>query len=182
MGRLDHKNIYPADVTVEDFIYRFDLDGKPYEMFLENAAVAFLMSAGVLTCTYVNDEDESQTALEVIDSDVFAWGYSGSLPISCDNPNGDAPGGEIFDLLKRYIEQPYGVIKWHCVKQNRAPQAPIVHDMIAAGAWDEEMEAVRPNGVDLKCCDWHRSVAERNRAMIEEKYGWKKEEQNEAEE
>lgn len=122
---------------VED--YFIELDGKEYcdeELALSRLLEDDVILANCRDYTFQGEKAGTTTILFVISSDVFVWG--------CADAD-DLPHKEIGTLLKMHLTEPYGVIKWLCLKRNEKPQDPIVENMKKDGAWDDQMEALPDN-------------------------------------
>jgi hypothetical protein len=73
----------------------------------------------------------------VICNDIFAWGCADAEPMA---------HADVQEVFRRVRTDPrWGAAKWCALKRNERPQAPVVRDMTAAGAWDDEMEALPAN-------------------------------------
>ena len=167
----------PEDLTIDDFVTR----RGNRTLFDERAALAtcsalaYLLLEGDVLPIWQRierdtepDEDEvkdpqtGRTILVVNTSDIFTWCYSAVDDFRSD----DKTDGELYELLKFTLEDSkWGGVQWTCVRWQMQPQAPIVHDMIDDGAWDEMMRALPPNPGDADCCEWHRKIQARNSEM-----------------
>ena len=165
------RNYLPEDLTIDDFVRHYGdstyLDHK--------AALAYLLLKGDVSPISRRfdrdpepDEEEEvgpetgRTVLFVNTSDTFAWGYSAHEHFRSDG----GTESELYELLKITLENPkWGSVKWACVRWQEQPQAPIVHEMIKEGAWDETMRVLPPNSGDADCCEWHRELQVSNVEM-----------------
>ena len=168
---------------LEEFIWVFDnKDGGEDRYFRADKAAAFLLERGVLqlgSVRYILNDWEDQKkwvfsendiiALRVNCNDVFAWGCSDSEDIDYGHYiSEDFGSNELYDLLKLYLEHNrWGPVKWVCRKCDRAPQSPMVKEMIREGVWDEDMQALRHNSIDDICCESHRNIAKENQQTLE---------------
>ena len=162
----------PEDLTIDDFVSH---DGDRTR-FDARAALAYLLllEGDVYPISRRFDRDPEpdeeeevgpetgKTIIVVNSSDTFAWGYSASENFRSDG----GTDGELYDLLKCTLEDSkWGGVKWTCVRWQMQPQAPMVHEMIKDGAWDETMRALPPNAGDADCCEWHREMQASNVEM-----------------
>lgn len=127
-------------------------------MFREDKALAYLLGEGILIVLSLpivenpwEEKDKWELiegeaiVVQVITSDVFAWGYCASDNISSSDSIGTEKN-ELYDLLRLHLEDKrWGSTKWICFKCNKQPQYPIIRDMKKEGAWDEKMEALPEN-------------------------------------
>lgn len=171
------------EMTLDDFLDgHIEYEGKKQLCFDQERALAFLLMENVCflntRCYVRNDWQEKEkwrlsenptTVVYVNCNDVFAWAtgdaddlYSDDL-VPIEGGDEDVRRNELYDLLSLHLEdRMWGSVKWVAIKRNIAPQSPMVHDMIEAGVWDERMQALEPNEMDLNCCDWHRSLQTEN--------------------
>ena len=169
--RRSLEDYLPGDLTIDDFVTQ----GANWTYFDQRAALVYLLLKGdVVPISPPSqhgpppDEEEEvrpatgNTILVVNTSDIFAWGYSAAETFRSDGET----DGELYELLKFTLEYPkWGSVKRACVRWQMQPQAPIVHDMIDEGAWDDTMRALPPNPGDADCCEWHRELQVSNVEM-----------------
>lgn len=67
-------------------------------------------------------------------NDVFAWGCADEEPLR------QADLGPLVKVMR--ADPKWGGIKYACRLRKQRPQKPIIRDMKADGAWDEDMEAL----------------------------------------
>ena len=125
----------------------FTIDGE--ECLDENRALAKLLNEDILFCNTRQFLDlngkpcEYTTVLFVLCNDLFVWGCADAEPFTSGTGTKDE---DLFKLYKLYEENKiYGPMKWCCLKRGEQPQDPIKMEMIKAGYWDAELEALRPN-------------------------------------
>jgi hypothetical protein len=110
------------------------------ELFIDRLAVIQLLNAAWL---FVHDavvDEEPTLGLSLLINDVFVWGGADYEPV---------PENALRDLYRDWrADTDWGPIRWACIRRNEQPQKPIADRMRAAGAWDEAMEALRPNLYD----------------------------------
>lgn len=140
------------------YFYWSRIEGQPPDTndpscLHEDLAISYLLQEEVLFHNYRpyvtnpwedtnQDIDEPGTVvLFVHANDVFAWGVSDARTL----PHREA----LSDLLKEHLEYGiHGQHRWLCRLDNEKPQYPVMQAMKAAGAWDEEMEALPDNYYD----------------------------------
>lgn len=71
----------------------------------------------------------------VICNDIFAWACSDAECVALQ----ELP--KLYDMWK--ANPTWGAVQWCILKRNQRPQAPVLRDMKAAGAWTEELEAIK---------------------------------------
>lgn len=110
----------------------------------EQQALAFLLTNDTV---FLNNgrnwfNEELTTCVYVNASDVFVWGSADGENILASDED-DSEILALYNLVKE--DQKYGDIKWLCKKRNEQPQDPLKDRMIAAGSWNEELEALPVN-------------------------------------
>lgn len=112
-------------------------DGPQGEHFEQSWAVLRLLADDeifVSSTSRAGAEQPDVATLVVICNDLFCWGCADGEPL---------PWKEIRTLYEMYVADPrWGTQRWCCRHRKLRPQAPIVDAMKAAGAWDEELEAL----------------------------------------
>jgi hypothetical protein len=90
-------------------------------------------------------------SIHVSCNDIFAWGCSDSE---------DIPYKGIEPLYRMWRADPaWGAAKWCCIQRNEQPQRPVAEAMKKAGAWDETMANLPPNGYDQRLAEMYREKA-----------------------
>lgn len=109
----------------------------PYEDD-DQALAELLIRIGILFPLDAHDwEGNNVTGIYVNANDVFWWGTADVEPLATD---------EIMDFYNMVREQPYGSIKWLCLKRGMRPQHPWEDQLKKEGYWDAQLEALPERG------------------------------------
>lgn len=111
--------------------YEATFDDPPSRyVFDEHSAVFQMLREGVLL---LGPDEDGRAALDINYSDLFVLGAD-SEPL---------PWDELEALYAATCDpRPYALAKWLCKRAGEGPMELLVAEMKAAGAWDEEMEAL----------------------------------------
>lgn len=134
---------------------RFDQETQFTKEFEEEMALAhLLMNEIVFTNSFWWEKDQKpkRTGLFVILNDIFAWACSDGEELEYE---------QIEPLYRLWRQYGYdGVIIWACRLRNEQPQGPVKREMIQAGHWLDDLEALPANKYDVLCRERCENILE----------------------
>ena len=138
--RYNESETKEREVDVHD-----ELDGSVYAgmlMYLEAWSRNIDVSIGNTGTRFEFKIEEPHIHFELMTSDIFAWGYSNSDPISQE---------ELLEVYReaRRTDSFSAIVRWRCLKhEKQQPQGPVIKILKESGTWDDQMEALPANEVD----------------------------------
>ena len=155
---MSEKSIH--DMTPEEldkrWMCRFTMnDGERVEEVMEDVFVADMLEDEQVFLLHAKDATGNLVYGVFFNcNDVFAWACADAEPINVNNIK-----GLVAEVIK---DTKNGGMYWVCKQRNEKPQYAVAHGMRQRGVWTEEMEALPPNGYDIRSAELARRRREEN--------------------
>ena len=153
---MSEKSIH--DMTPEElderWMCRFTTsNGERVEEVMEDVFVADMLEDEQVFLLHAKDSSGNLVYGVFLNcNDIFAWACADAEPISVKNIKG---------LVQEVIKDvKNGSIYWACKQRNEKPQYAVAQSMRQKGTWTEEMEALPPNGYDIRSAELARKRRE----------------------